>query len=149
MSEEPEGGGPQEGGSAPHWKTLEQQPDAITAGAPTTPPAEDADRDQENPTPGARTPLEAESASLKKPRYVAAGLPAIYQTTRFAMREMGLARSAKTLLKVNQKNGFDCQSCAWPSPDHERQVAEFCENGAKAIADEGTTKRVTAKFFRE
>ncbi|MBA3386821.1 MAG: molybdopterin-dependent oxidoreductase, partial [Chthoniobacterales bacterium] len=65
------------------------------------------------------------------------------------MREMGVARSAKTLLKVNQKNGFDCQSCAWPSPDHERQVAEFCENGAKAIADEGTTKRVTSQFFRE
>ena len=30
-----------------------------------------------------------------------------------------------------------------------RQVAEFCENGAKAIADEATTKRVTPEFFRE
>ncbi|MBA2744334.1 MAG: FdhF/YdeP family oxidoreductase, partial [Chthoniobacterales bacterium] len=51
--------------------------------------------------------------------------------------------------KVNQKDGFDCQSCAWPSPDHHRQVAEFCENGAKAIADEGTTRRVTPEFFRK
>ncbi len=50
---------------------------------------------------------------------------------------------------MNKKDGFDCQSCAWPSPDEHRQVAEFCENGAKAIADEGTTKRVTADFFRE
>ncbi len=55
----------------------------------------------------------------------------------------------KALLKVNKKDGFDCQSCAWPSPDEHRQVAEFCENGAKAIADEGTTKRVTPEFFRE
>ena len=58
-------------------------------------------------------------------------------------------RGAKALLKVNQKSGFDCQSCAWPSPDEHRQVAEFCENGAKAVADEGTTKRVTPDFFRE
>ena len=80
---------------------------------------------------------------------MAAGLPAMYQTTRFAVREMGVARGLKTLLKINQKTGFDCQSCAWPSPDDDRQVAEFCENGAKAIADEATTKRLTADFFRE
>ncbi|HEX8898199.1 MAG TPA: FdhF/YdeP family oxidoreductase, partial [Chthoniobacterales bacterium] len=78
-----------------------------------------------------------------------AGLPAMYQTTRFAVREMGIARGFKTLLNVNKKTGFDCQSCAWPSPDGDRQVAEFCENGAKAIADEATTKRITAEFFRE
>src|SRR4051812_24188632 len=71
------------------------------------------------------------------------------QTTRFAVREMGVARSFKTLLNVNKKDGFDCQSCAWPSPDDDRQVAEFCENGAKAIADEATTKRLTAEFFRK
>ncbi len=62
---------------------------------------------------------------------------------------MGVVRGAKALLQVNQKTGFDCQSCAWPSPDNERQVAEFCENGAKAVADEGTTKRVTPDFFRD
>ncbi len=73
----------------------------------------------------------------------------MYQTTRFAVREMGIVRGAKALLQVNQKTGFDCQSCAWPSPDDERQVAEFCENGAKAVADEGTTKRVAPDFFRE
>ncbi len=71
------------------------------------------------------------------------------QTTRFAVREMGVARSFKTLLNVNKKTGFDCQSCAWPSPDDDRQVAEFCENGAKAIADEATTKRLTREFFRQ
>jgi Anaerobic dehydrogenases, typically selenocysteine-containing len=71
------------------------------------------------------------------------------QTIRFALREMGIARGFKTLLNVNKKAGFDCQSCAWPSPDGDRQVAEFCENGAKAISDEATTKRITPEFFRE
>lgn len=71
----------------------------------------------------------------------------MYQTARFAVREMGVARGFKTLLNVNKKTGFDCQSCAWPSPDDHRQVAEFCENGAKAIADEATTKRVSREFF--
>ncbi len=62
---------------------------------------------------------------------------------------MGVARSFKALLNANKKTGFDCQSCAWPSPDGDRQVAEFCENGAKAIADEATTKRMTPQFFSE
>ena len=47
---------------------------------------------------------------------------------------MGAVRGAKLLLEVNQKAGFDCQSCAWPSPDGERHTFEFCENGAKAVA---------------
>ena len=62
---------------------------------------------------------------------------------------MGAARAFKTLLSVNKKKGFDCQSCAWPNPDRDRKVAEFCENGAKAIADEATTKRLTEEFFRQ
>ena len=73
----------------------------------------------------------------------------MFQTTRFAVREMGIVRGFKTLLNANKKSGFDCQSCAWPSPDGDRQVAEFCENGAKAIADEATTKKITREFFRE
>jgi molybdopterin-dependent oxidoreductase alpha subunit len=100
------------------------------------------------PAPGAQPPSDS-AAEIREPPYVAAGLPAMYQTTRFAVREMGIARGFKTLLNVNKKSGFDCQSCAWPSPDGDRQVAEFCENGAKAIADEATTKKLTPEFFRE
>lgn len=129
-------------------KTTAQKPDNTSSSAPPSPPAHDADRDQENPTPGAQPPSDAE-AEVREPARVAAGLPAMYQTTRFAVREMGIARGLKTLLNVNKKTGFDCQSCAWPSPDDERQVAEFCENGAKAIADEATTKRATPDFFHE
>ena len=107
-----------------------------------------SEHDQESSTPGARTPPEGAPAKLAEPDDVAAGMKAVYQTARFAVGEMGLGRGVKALLHVNKKDGFDCQSCAWPSPDDERQVAEFCENGAKAIADEGTTKRVTPDFFR-
>jgi molybdopterin-dependent oxidoreductase alpha subunit len=79
----------------------------------------------------------------------AAGIPAIVQTMKFGLREMGVARSLRSFLDVNKEDGFDCQSCAWPSPDTKRKVAEFCENGAKAIADELTRKRVGPSFFAE
>jgi molybdopterin-dependent oxidoreductase alpha subunit len=129
-------------------KTIHQKPDNPGSGAPPSPPAPNPDRDQQDPTIGAQPPSKTR-AEIGEPSHVAAGLPAMYQTTRFALREMGVARGFKTLLNVNKKTGFDCQSCAWPSPDGDRQVAEFCENGAKAIADEATTKRITAEFFRE
>ncbi len=54
---------------------------------------------------------------------------------------------AEAFLKINQVTGFDCQSCAWPSPDKKRKIFEFCENGAKAVSDESTKKRITPEFF--
>ncbi len=60
---------------------------------------------------------------------------------------MGVARGVQALLAVNQADGFDCQSCAWPSPDGDRHVFEFCENGAKAVADEATSKKIGHEFF--
>jgi molybdopterin-dependent oxidoreductase alpha subunit len=80
---------------------------------------------------------------------IAGGVPAILSSVKHAWREMGAARSLKTLLQVNQKDGFDCPGCAWPDPDGERAHAEFCENGAKAVAEEATTKRVTPEFFKQ
>jgi molybdopterin-dependent oxidoreductase alpha subunit len=129
--------------------TVAQKPTHLQSGAPLTPPAVRADFENEHPTPGAQPPFETDPANITERPGGAAGLPAIVATTRFAVGEMGLVRGVKTLLKVNQKSGFDCQSCAWPSPDEHRQVAEFCENGAKAVADEATTKRLTPDFFRE
>ncbi len=80
---------------------------------------------------------------------VAGGVPAVLASIKHAWREMGAARSIKTLLDVNQKDGFDCPGCAWPDPEGERSHFEYCENGAKAVAEEATTKRVTPDFFRE
>ncbi|MCY0923143.1 FdhF/YdeP family oxidoreductase [Streptomyces sp. H27-G5] len=83
---------------------------------------------------------------IAPPGRAAAGLPAIGHTLRIAQQQMGLARTARTLLKVNQKDGFDCPGCAWPEGD-KRHTAEFCENGAKAVAEEATLRRVTPEFF--
>ncbi|KUH35984.1 MULTISPECIES: FdhF/YdeP family oxidoreductase [Streptomyces] len=79
-------------------------------------------------------------------QHSAAGLPGVVHGLRASQRQMGLGRTARTLLKVNQKDGFDCPGCAWPEGD-ERHVAEFCENGAKAVAEEATLRRVTPEFF--
>ncbi len=99
-------------------------------------------------TPAAQPPLEPTGAvELRSPSAAAAGIKAVGVTTRLAVGEMGAVRGAKLLLEVNQKDGFDCQSCAWPSPDGERHTFEFCENGAKAVADEATTRRITPAFF--
>jgi len=80
----------------------------------------------------------------------AVGLPAIAVAMKRTTEAMGPIRAARGLLKLNHVDGFDCQGCAWPdpSPDH-RHTAEFCENGAKAVAEEATLKRVTPEFFAQ
>jgi molybdopterin-dependent oxidoreductase alpha subunit len=79
----------------------------------------------------------------------AAGIPAIWNTMLYGIGEMGPIRSSQAFLKINQVTGFDCQSCAWPSPDKNRKVFEFCENGAKAVSDESTKKRIGPDFFAQ
>jgi molybdopterin-dependent oxidoreductase alpha subunit len=81
-----------------------------------------------------------------KPKKSAVGVPAITHAMQYALAEMGPTRSAQTLLRMNHIDGFDCPSCAWPDPDR-RHAAEFCENGAKAVAWEATRKRVGRDFF--
>ncbi|OIK25693.1 FdhF/YdeP family oxidoreductase [Streptomyces malaysiense] len=87
-----------------------------------------------------------DAPQVTEPKHAAAGLPAIGHTLRIAQQQMGVRRTALTLLRVNQKDGFDCPGCAWPEPEH-RHTAEFCENGAKAVAEEATLRRVTPEFF--
>ncbi|CAN5300130.1 FdhF/YdeP family oxidoreductase [soil metagenome] len=88
-----------------------------------------------------------ENLIVTAPKKYAAGLPAILKTTTEIIKRSGLIKGTKLLLNLNQKGGIDCNSCAWADPDGERTHAEFCENGAKAIANEATTKRVTPEFF--
>lgn len=82
------------------------------------------------------------------PKRSAAGLPGITHGLSIAFKQMGVPRTAKTLLKVNQADGFDCPGCAWPEPG-KRSHFEFCENGAKAVAEEATLRRITPEFFAE
>lgn len=83
---------------------------------------------------------------VEAPETTSVGLPAVANAMAISLDQMGPIRTAQTLLRVNQKSGFDCPGCAWPDPEH-RSPAEFCENGAKAVAEEATRRRVTPEFF--
>ena len=86
---------------------------------------------------------------ITEPATSAAGIGGVVASFRHAYTEMGIRRSLRTLTSINQKDGYDCQSCAWPDPDGARHVAEFCENGAKATAWEATTRRATPELFAQ
>ncbi|MCU1535814.1 MAG: oxidoreductase alpha (molybdopterin) subunit [Humibacillus sp.] len=80
----------------------------------------------------------------------AAGLTAIAVTAQRGLEQMGATRTFGTLRRLNQADGFDCMGCAWPDPHpEERSFAEFCENGAKAVAEEATRRRVDPSFFAD
>ncbi|UZJ23814.1 FdhF/YdeP family oxidoreductase [Rhodococcus antarcticus] len=91
---------------------------------------------------------EADLEVTKRKDY-AAGVPAVAVSLKRGLEEMGLLRTTRTLLKLNQRDGFDCPGCAWPERPGGRKIAEFCENGAKAVSEEATLRRVTPKFFAE
>lgn len=94
----------------------------------------------------ARTPIDTNALHLKKPKTKAAGIPAVLSSAKHGISKMGVAKTIKNLTMVNQKEGFDCPGCAWPDPEH-RTTFEFCENGAKAVADEAMKAHVTPHFF--
>jgi len=100
-------------------------------------------------TPGAQPPEEQAQVKLRAPDRVAAGMHALAETLKFTARETGFARAISDWLKINKKDGFDCQSCAWPNPDRDRHVFEFCENGVKALTSEATKKQIGPEFFRK
>jgi molybdopterin-dependent oxidoreductase alpha subunit len=102
-----------------------------------------------NDLPSAQPPEETNPAESNAISKAAGGLAAIAATLKTTNAEMGLIRGVRTLLTLNQPNGVDCPGCAWPEPDRERSHFEFCENGAKHVADEATTKRVTPELFQQ
>ncbi|WP_291286337.1 FdhF/YdeP family oxidoreductase [Flavobacterium sp.] len=100
--------------------------------------------------PNAENPYRLLDLKLTKVEKWAAGVPAVIAAFSDLIEEKTLVRGTKALFKMNQAGGFDCPSCAWPDPDDERSpLGEYCENGAKALAEEATTKKITADFFKE
>jgi molybdopterin-dependent oxidoreductase alpha subunit len=97
----------------------------------------------------AQPPETLTGLKLGTPAKVAAGLTAVIKSMQFAWGEGGLIRGTHALLKLNQKDGFDCSSCAWPDPDEHRSIAEFCENGAKATASDADRRRADPAFFAQ
>lgn len=82
------------------------------------------------------------------PSDYAAGLPGIKVALEHVNKESGLFKSLQTLSKMNQTDGFDCPGCAWPDPEDRSKLGEYCENGAKALAEEATDRRVSETFFK-
>ncbi|MGC4030313.1 MAG: FdhF/YdeP family oxidoreductase [Tepidisphaeraceae bacterium] len=141
-------------------------PDDATLNASPADPNNDPDQyDPVRPKPlSAEQPMETPAVSRRTPQAqypggsfipevghrstVAAGYPAVMKTMKFALKE-GPVRTTIALTLANKKGGFDCPSCAYPDPDGRRHPAEFCESGAKAIAWEATSKRVTPEFFKQ
>jgi len=93
--------------------------------------------------------VDAADLRITPPKKWAAGLPGVVAALRARVGRDGRVSRRARLLALNQKGGFDCMSCAWADPDGQRHTFEFCENGAKALAWEGDTARVTPDFFRE
>ncbi len=115
------------------WPVCSPRDGEYPIGMATKPPAADIDESLVHVT---------------RPKKVAVGVPAVLHALQIANDQMGVARAVQTLLRVNQKDGFDCPGCAWPEED-KRHIAEFCENGAKAVAEEATLRRVGPEFFAE
>jgi molybdopterin-dependent oxidoreductase alpha subunit len=93
------------------------------------------------------TRTEEKKPGITKPEEVAGGLPAVVSSMKHALGEAGVVRGSRELLALNKMSGFDCPGCAWPDKDDRREMVEFCENGAKAVAEEATTKVVDPEFF--
>ena len=92
-------------------------------------------------------PADLGNLKVTKVHNTAAGTRAVLDSMKDTFAKSGVIHGTELLAKLNQKGGIDCNSCAWADPDENRTLAEFCESGAKAIADEATTERVTPEFF--
>ena len=77
------------------------------------------------------TPIETDGIRVTPPARVAAGLKSVLKAAEFTLREPGLVRGLAALSNLNQFEGTDCPGCAWPDPDHDRALNEYCENGVK------------------
>ncbi len=80
-------------------------------------------------------------------RREAAGVRAVLVSWQRSVQQMGPLRTAAAWARLNQRDGFDCPGCAWPEGQDGRKIAEFCENGAKAVAEEATKRVATPDFF--
>jgi molybdopterin-dependent oxidoreductase alpha subunit len=89
-----------------------------------------------------------DNLEVTSPKQWATGVPAVLHAIQYSLEQTSIRRTATNLFSINQANGVDCPGCAWPDPPPgERKMQEYCENGAKHINDEATTRRITREFF--
>ena len=96
----------------------------------------------------AQPPEKLTGIKLVKVPETSVGINAIKSALTQIKNEVGVVKGIKLLKNLNQYDGFDCPGCAWPDPDAKRAfLAEYCENGAKAVAEEATKNKVSPLFF--
>ncbi|GAA6186142.1 FdhF/YdeP family oxidoreductase [Aliiglaciecola sp. NS0011-25] len=100
-----------------------------------------------NGKPPSFDPADSQRIEISSPKEWAAGIPAVISAYKNVTSKAGPFKGTRLLSDLNQIEGFDCPGCAWPDPLNKRATFEFCENGAKAVADEATTKRADGAFF--
>lgn len=87
---------------------------------------------------------------ISEPQRSAAGVKAVMVSLERGFAEAGVSRTLSSMLLINKRGGFDCPGCAWPeSITGPRKPAEFCENGAKAVAEEASARTVTPQWWAE
>lgn len=95
-----------------------------------------------------RAPQSSDKLEISKAKTKSVGMPAILESFRHMQRYMDMPKALKASMKMNQKGGFDCPGCAWPDPEDKRSViAEYCENGIKAMVEEATNARADVEFW--
>ncbi|WP_439130976.1 FdhF/YdeP family oxidoreductase [Polaribacter sp.] len=96
----------------------------------------------------AQPPEQLTGIQLKEVPKTSVGPKAIVSALGHIKNEVGIIKGIGLLKNLNQKYGFDCPGCAWPDPHEKRAfLAEYCENGAKAVAEEATKNKVSPLFF--
>lgn len=99
---------------------------------------------------GSENPESFTGIKQKKAVAASAGIGAVVSAAKKIFEEAGFFRGIKALSSLNKTDGYDCPGCAWPDPDDERNsIAEYCENGARAAAEEATLKKLDDNFFRQ
>jgi molybdopterin-dependent oxidoreductase alpha subunit len=91
---------------------------------------------------------EAATIRVREPKTTAAGLVGVAHGLDPVRHQVGIRRGVRILRDLNQPGGIDCPGCAWPESSDPSHV-EFCENGAKAVAEEATRRRVDPTFFAQ
>lgn len=54
----------------------------------------------------------SDNFEFKEPIHHAAGMLGVKAALKHGFKEMGIVRSLRALLDMNQESGFDCPSCA-------------------------------------
>ncbi len=80
-------------------------------------------------------PVDEHAVVTTGPQDEAAGVEAVWVSLRRGLAQMGPVRTAAALMRMNQRDGFDCPGCAWPEehgrPQGGRVLRERRQSGRR------------------